>query len=630
MKLSKISTRYLKSSFVIEFVVSLVAGLSAFFWAFLFSSELNMLDSRINFRNSINNYYLDNYEPDRRILLVYLDESTVKNLNAKTGSDITARKYIASIIDLLQMGGPSVIALDYFLEENDPDKGGDEVLLKSIEGASGNGVSIVGGYALKPALSSGRIESDSGNLKVRRSYFRAVETDTFKKYMEVLPATGFLNLWSQKSRIDNGDSVDIVRFHIPVFEGAVSFPYAAYNEYCEKTVGIDSCVEFTGSLYINFRDNNPENLIETLDSKVLEIFIENPGMISGEFLENFRDRIILIGNANAGNDIHPVPINSEPGVFGVLIHAVVLLNLLNNDFIKECPEAFSWLILAIAFIAAFLLSRKNGLTKITIYNFILILVYIMVSFAVFYFWSLWIPVISVFAVVFSTALMLIVVRIAFSEKDNIDAKDFLADYIPEQILLNLNSRIEESIFTPFMDRVYVIAGWSKNLPYSENYRISDIKQFINDYNSTIQNIIFNNDGCFNVLPQNGFMGFWPLSFYEDDPYEKVIEAAEFIRDSLESINFRAGRKFGSSDSIFMDIVILEDRAFVGSFASGSNRFYSIISDSISEILQIPWMFSSDEKNSIILYEEIKNRLPISRKVVKVNRRIADRDIYELD
>ena len=43
LKMSKIQSRYLKSSFVVEFIVSLVAGVSAFFWAFLFASEIKSL-----------------------------------------------------------------------------------------------------------------------------------------------------------------------------------------------------------------------------------------------------------------------------------------------------------------------------------------------------------------------------------------------------------------------------------------------------------------------------------------------------------------------------------------------------------------------------------------------------------
>jgi len=133
-------------------------------------------------------------------------------------------------------------------------------------------------------------------------------------------------------------------------------------------------------------------------------------------------------------------------------------------------------------------------------------------------------------------------------------------------LAKLNDRIDESLFLPFKDKVYVIAGWSKNLPYSDKYKISDIKQFIEEYNFLIRNAIFNMEGCFNGLPQNGFMGFWPSSFYDADPFDKVLEAAESIRASLESINFRAKKQFNTTEDIFMDIVILEDYAYVGSFS----------------------------------------------------------------
>jgi len=632
MKLSKISTKYLKSSFVIEFVVSLVAGLSAFFWAFLFSSEVGILDSRINFRNYINNYSVEKKVSDSPVLLVYLDEATVKNLNSETGSDITSRKYLASLVDVIQQGKPAVIGFDYYLEEKDPQKGGDEAFIKAIGKAVDNGVAIAGGYTLKPSLSSGKDEdADSKVFKTKPSFFNAVETKTYKRYKEVFTTAGFLNLWPQKNISDRGEQQEIVRSHISRFEGSNSFPYAIYKEYRKRVPGAEIPDEdLPRRMYMNFRNSNPENQIKTLNSKNLEMFSKHPALLSEEFLNNFKDRIVLIGNANAGNDIHAVPVNSEPGIFGVLIHSVVLLNLINKDFIIEIPGVLKWIMLAAAFIISFAISRRNELRRVILYEICLIAVYIGLSYVFFFIWSIWIPVISVCAVIMVTSLVVIIARIALSEKDNIDAFDYLSDYIPEKLIDNLSGRIDESLFLPFKDKVYVIAGWSKNLPYSDKYKVSDIKLFIDEYNSLIRNTIFSMEGCFNALPQNGFMGFWPLSFYESDPFDKVIAAAESIRASLESINFRARKHFNTSDDIFMDIVILEDYAYVGSFSSGANRSYSIISDSISGILQIPWMFSSDEKNSIIIYENIKNRLPQDRKAVKLNRKIADRDIFELE
>lgn len=631
MKLSKISTRYLKSSFVIEFVVSLVAGLSAFFWAFLFSSETNLLDSRITFRNDINNYYLNKSYTDDRIVLVYIDESTLKDLNQENPGDITPRKYLSALVDVIQQGKPSVIAFDYFLEDRDPRKGGDDALIRSMEKAVSNGVAVLGGYSLKPILSDRIEETGNDKLITKRAYFKPVETDIFRKYSAVLTSTGFLNLWPQKYVSDNGEIIEMVRFHIPVFESSESFPFAIYREYMKKVSGTGIYPDgLLQRRYINFRDTNPENLIKTVDSKNIEMLAKYPVSLREEFLNNFKDRIVLIGNANAGNDIHPIPVNREPGVFGVLIHASVLLNLINNDFIVESSLPVKLLIHIMAFIAAFVLAMKNDLRKIVIYNLLLIAGYFILSFLLFYTRSLWIPVISVSLVTFITMLVVVIIRIAFSEKDNIDAADFLSDYIPETIITRLSTRIDESLFTPFKDRVFVIAGWAKNLPYSDNYKISDIRQFIDDYNRTIKEIIFEHEGCFNVFPQNGFIGFWPLSFYAEDPFEKVVEAAESIRASIESINYRAHRKFGGSEDIYIDIVILEDNAYVGSFTSGTNKTYSIISGSISGILQIPWMFSGDEKNSIIVYENIKNRLHPEKKTIKLNTRIADREIYEIE
>jgi len=630
MKLSKISSKYLRSDYVNNFVVSLVAGVSAFFWAFFFMSEYSMLDLRINLRNYINESIASAPSvPDERIVVVYLSEATIKNLKdaRDINTDITSRKYLASLVSFIAKGKPAVIGLDHFLEDRDPEKGADDSLVKAIASANTDGVSVVGGFMLKPKLTTSKT---SGNES--RRYFDAVKTKTFLRYDEdgVLSSTGFLNLWQQKTPLQSDETIPYVRYYYPVFEQAEAMPRVIINEYRNKMKISLPSSEVSSQLYINYRHPNPETLITVFDSAGMENLMAAPPEVTGLFLEKFKDKIVLIGNAMSGNDMHLVPVNDKSGIFGVLIHALILKNYLDDDFIVPLSSFWKWLIILFTFAVTSIISLRSEPKRIFLFYALYLSGFISFAFAVFYIWSLWIPIMPAIITQLVTLLAILIIRIAISEKDNLDAADYLGEYIPEKTMVRLSEKIDESLFTPFKDDFYVIAGWAKNLPYSEEYNVSDIKRFIDDYHTSIKNIVFDNGGCFNILPQNGFMAFWPAGFYDSDQFERVLSSAESIRAMIESLNYKAAKQFKTKNTIYIDIVILEDTGYVGCFSTVNNGTYTVVSDSISGVLQIPWLFSSDEKNLIIFYEDIKNKLDQSKKTVKLDRQVGRKDIYELE
>jgi CHASE2 domain-containing sensor protein len=85
MRPKKIASRYLHSNFIIEFVVSIVAGLSAVIWSVLLSSESAMTDARFRLRAALS----PTPQADTRIVVVEIPENVILRHGSPGGERTT-------------------------------------------------------------------------------------------------------------------------------------------------------------------------------------------------------------------------------------------------------------------------------------------------------------------------------------------------------------------------------------------------------------------------------------------------------------------------------------------------------------------------------------------------------------
>jgi len=611
MRLRKIQSRYLKSSFIIEFVVSLVAGVSAFFWAFLFSSEIQVLDHRNKIRNEY--FQSDEKKKSSDVVVVYIPQNEIIRIKKKDG--LTPRDYIARLVSKILNANASVVALDYIFEEPEA---GDSKLLKVLRKSKKD----VCGYQLLSTL--------TGLAKV--------ETTTLKKYAKACQ-TGYFNFHKEPFQDQHGIK-KIVRYHSAkaadnqstgedseTFLG--SFDYHVIDRFYRARGQLQKLKQFDKlagkKYYLNFRSRRLETLFNVYDSPTL---LELPDELVSEWFEN---KIVLIGNAEVGADLHYIPTKKSTGTHGVLIHAVIITNFLNNDFIHKIPDWLRYTFYLIFLTGVVLLSLYLRFSSLLYTFLIMSFSYIFVAYMAFVFFSLWLPVVTVVGLIFLINLVVILTRIAYSEKDNLDASEFLGDSIPETLLKKIGNIKKQSIFEPHKDKVLILAAWSKNLPSPNDYDFKKIIKFLDDYYERIRSTVFQNDGCFNRLPQTGFIGFWPSTYHPGiDLVETVLTCAEALRSDLGHINFKAKQMFQHPDTIFMDIAVVEDEAFVGTFSDEQERpEFTLFSAKIGEVLQIPWTFSEDTTNSILFYKEFSEEVKKYRQIISTDKTLAGREIYEL-
>ncbi|HTP12043.1 MAG TPA: adenylate/guanylate cyclase domain-containing protein [Bacteroidota bacterium] len=108
----------------------------------------------------------------------------------------------------------------------------------------------------------------------------------------------------------------------------------------------------------------------------------------------FRGKNVFVGGTAPGLlDIRPTPFTSIEAYPGMEIHATMLSNLLNRHFLRETP---SWLaaslVVVLAFLSALIFFRVKKLSASITAFIIILLVYIGLTFLLFYGEKIWIPI----------------------------------------------------------------------------------------------------------------------------------------------------------------------------------------------------------------------------------------------
>jgi hypothetical protein len=141
--------------------------------------------------------------------------------------------------------------------------------------------------------------------------------------------------------------------------------------------------------------------------------------------------------------------------------------------------------------------------------------------------------------------------------------------------------------------------------------------------------VFQNEGCFNRLPQNGFIGFWPHSFYEGEQLERVIDTAERIHAEISSLRERAKKLVGADMALCIDTAIIEDDAIVGNYDGGARKSYTLLSDGVNGLMALPSLLGRDGVGRIVCPDEMAGKIKKYRQLSKMKIKLAGRPVYEI-
>ena len=329
----------------------------------------------------------------------------------------------------------------------------------------------------------------------------------------------------------------------------------------------------TKELLIHFKQGRYPNLpfAHVLEDILLRKNDQTPILPKGVF----KDKHVFIGFSAPGlKDLRKTPVDR---VFaGVEVHATVLDNYLNQDFIKRAHPALELgLLMAIAILFLIMIRSKKTVYRITISFFILMLPILIPYVA--YQWEYW------FFMAIPTLMAAIAVTLTFFISSLIEnrqkkfirqafsmylSKDVVNKVLahPDQLKLGGERKELTIMFTD-------LAGFSS---ISEQMEPEELTSLLNEYLSEMSQIIIDEGGTLDKYEGDAIMAFWGAPLDMSDHAIRACRASiryqERLKEKSQAWKDRFGVELTARIGIHTGVVI------VGNMGSKTRFDYTVLGD----------------------------------------------------
>lgn len=601
---------------------------SLFSLSFIDLTELKTLDYRFRVRGK--------QTPSPTVVIVAIDEKTLDNLDSWQAK---RRMWMAELVDKLAQQGAKVIGFDVNFAEPDHNPGLEVIRrlrehLRDEEGVSGN--------TLKPFLD--RLENQvnydihladslrkAGNVVLGMFFFRSQ-----KEGIEHIPPEHFQGKIDLISRM----SYNLIKFP----PGIPSEPLKVYKMIGMET-NLPELSEATRSVgHFNiFPDPDgvfrrvplllayEGNYYPSLNMEVVRLYLNSPqpviygdkfGIVSkiqlgsitipcdeqGRLLVNyygpaktfphysmsdvlngmippstFKDKIVLVGSTATGiHDLRTTPFETSENYPGVEIHANVIENILQKNFLTR-PDwlnlADGFMILIMGFFSSLLFSKLRPLASMITFPILLTLL----AGAIYYAFAsknLWLNftfpgIVTVLSFVGVTGQKYLV-----EEREKKKIKGAFEHYVPPELIneimkhpekLNLGG--ERKVLTVLFSD---IRGFTS---ISEGMESQDLVEFLNEYLTAMTNIVFKHQGTLDKYIGDAVMAFYGAPFEQKDHALRACLTAIDMLEELKKLQIQwETRKL---PILNIGIGIHTGEMAVGNMGSEKRFSYTVLGDAVN-------------------------------------------------
>uniref|UniRef100_A0A7C4YHU1 Adenylate/guanylate cyclase domain-containing protein n=1 Tax=candidate division WOR-3 bacterium TaxID=2052148 RepID=A0A7C4YHU1_UNCW3 len=344
---------------------------------------------------------------------------------------------------------------------------------------------------------------------------------------------------------------------------------------CEGKIGIgDNVIEIekNGIVHINYLCNI-ENLKKVSFS---DVYFDR---VNPDF---FRNKIVLIGSsASALSDLRNTPVGIMPGIY---IHSNIILNILNNNFIKLAPL---WLNYIIGFLLIFFITIIAIRTR-PIISIILFVIFL-VSYIIF---NILTYIIFLYSFEFTRPILGIITsylfglgfRIAIVEAERRKLRQTFSKYVSPDIVEKILSSKDFYIKGERKEITVLFCDIRDYTGYSEDKPPELVVKTLNEYFDEMSNIIFAYNGMVDKFIGDGIMAIFgaPLNFpgHADKAVSAGIEMVKKVKELNKKWVKEKGRSFEIGIGINTGIAI------VGNVGSQRRIEYTAIGDVVNTAARI--------------------------------------------
>jgi len=327
-----------------------------------------------------------------------------------------------------------------------------------------------------------------------------------------------------------------------------------------------------------------------------------PGL---KYTGELKDKIVLIGSTMQElHDNFPTPFleyTDDQGnpvkveMPGVEIHANALLTMMNSNFLYQVPFFTHILIVVLAIVLVWLITRFLPTLWSTIVAVLLVLGYIALSMGLFLSDSLVMPMVNPILVIVFAYVGHTVYQYLETQKEKKVLRGAFAHYVPEgvvQEIINNPDKLqlggeERVVSVLFSD----VAGFTS---ISEKLTPRELVKLLNEYLTAMTDIVLANNGIIDKYEGDAIMAEFGVPVpYEDHPQaacrtalqmqKKLAEMREkWKAEGRPALQARVGINTGEvivgnmgSQTVF-DYTVMGDHVNLGARLEGANKFYDTL------------------------------------------------------
>ncbi|MBI3479440.1 MAG: adenylate/guanylate cyclase domain-containing protein [Nitrosomonadales bacterium] len=592
---------------------------------------------------------------DNKIKVILVDEAALRSMSDIAGRWPWPRAIWSDLLDFLSIGGARTVLFDIlFLEKQD--KVNDKALYNATKAAQNvyhsmliareeadkeaNNeavgkplpVEFINRFAQKQVTGSFNLKPGTENNDFALPIANLSEASRGVAVVEFTPDSDNGNRRTKLLREYQGKYFPVLGL-APFIDSSTPINFQSNAiEVNDRTIPIDE----NGNTLINMYGLNK---VETYSmsgifaslQKIRQGEVENL-LVSPEL---FKDSIVFIGTSAIGtSDLKAIPMSASAP--GVMLHAFLANNYLQNDFMRPPDKRLTYLSMLIGvFLTSWAVMFSKQLSIRILFPLAMLATYIayaLVSFKL----NAQVEIVPFIFSTFTTGF-LSYGYLTFTEGyEKRRVAHLFTQYVSKEVLDEIMNNYQEYLKSSAGQKVEITVLFSDIRGFttmSETTPPEKIVEMLNVHFTVMADIILKHNGTIDKYIGDAIMAFWGAPVQSSDHAEQAVLAGQEMLEGLKEVN-RILRERGFEHEIKIGIGINTGPVTIGNIGSEKKKNYTVVGDAVnlsSRLESITKEYATPLLLSEYTYGKIKDKIDCKRiGNVKVKGREQPVDIYTVE
>ena len=294
----------------------------------------------------------------------------------------------------------------------------------------------------------------------------------------------------------------------------------------------------------------------------------------------FRNKIVLIGSTSETlQDLYPTPFSPTVPTPGVEIVANTVATILGGNYIQKAPPWTTIILILLAAIAAWLISRVSRPTLAVVLLVGILLGYFVLQYEVFLHARWEVAIIAPAIMLFLGVIVPTVDQAVMQELEKRKVRNLFGRFISPDMVNQLINTQDLNALNRRSEVTILFSDIRNFTTFSEKLKPEEVVAFLNPYLAAMTKVIHQHGGTVDKYEGDAIVAFFGEPIQYDDHARRAVEAALEMRKVLYDLNQQWISEGRSNDGFETGIGLNTGQVFVGLLGSEQRMNYTIIGDS---------------------------------------------------